>query len=380
MLSRFGGDEFTVLLDDSPHNENHELVAGKLLNALIKPFNLEGKNVYIRASIGIYQAKTDTDTTESLIQKADIAMYQAKSQGKGCYRYYDYSLNTQTQHKVMLTSALHQAIEQNQLHLNYQVQVNAASGNPVSMEALLRWTHPDWGEVPPSEFIPLAETCGLIIPIGEWVLQAVCSQVALWQTQGLQAIPVAINVSVDQFYDEHLAERIKSMIKESRLAPELIEIEITESAAMNNPEKTVAQLEALKAIGITIAIDDFGTGYSSLSYLKKLPVSKLKVDREFVKDIVTDADNRAITNAVISLAHTMNLKVVAEGVETEQVRSLLIDMGCDLVQGFLFSRPVPAEQIPSALRSLKARSKRANKNNTGPEPRWCSKHCEKVAL
>ncbi|MEH6628224.1 MAG: EAL domain-containing protein [Motiliproteus sp.] len=379
MLARFGGDEFMVLIEQSDR-DNHAVVAEKILSVLHNPFKLEGSDVYIRASVGIYRIEDCTENIENLIQKADIAMYQAKNQGKGCYRYFDSYQCTHSKRKTELTSALHRAIELKQLHLNYQVQVNSFNAKPQGMEALLRWYHPEYGTIPPNEFIPLAEASGLIVPIGEWVIEAACRQQGLWQAQGAQLLPVAINVSAGQFYNGGLVQHIAKIIAEVRINPNLIEIEITESTSMDNPEQTISQLKKLQDIGISIAIDDFGTGYSSLGYLKKLPVSKLKVDRSFVKDIVQDHDDRAITNAVIKLAHTMNLQVVAEGVEDEEVRSLLVEQGCDLIQGYLFSKPVPADQIPTVLSTLNAQSKGAKSSKTSLQPRWCDIPCGKAAI
>ncbi len=358
MLAHLGGDEFTVLIDDDDEDlvGGHAMVADKLLNSLAKSFNLEGKEVYIRASLGIYKSDPEQDTAESLIQKVDIAMYRAKDEGKGCSRYYDSDLNTLMLRKAVLTAALHQAIEQDQFHLCYQVQVDARTATPVGMEALLRWSHPELGSVSPFEFIPVAEACGLILPIGEWVLSRACHQLAEWKRQGMVPLPVAVNVSAEQFYDECLVDRIIAILHQSGIPPTLLEIEVTETAAMSNPEKVVKQLEALNQVGIQIAIDDFGTGYSSLCYLKKLPVSTLKIDREFVKDILIDADNYAITKAVIDLSHTMNLRVVAEGVETEEIRELLIEMHCDVIQGFLYSRPVPATEVVAVIQQLSSHS------------------------
>lgn len=376
MLSRFGGDEFMVLIEDSGR-DNHTLVADKILSVLHRPFKLGGNDVYVRASLGIYRIEDGSEDIETLIQKADIAMYQAKKQGKDCYRLYDRAQCSSARRKAALISALHQALGLNQMHLNYQVQVHSLSGKPVGMEALLRWTHPEFGNVQPDEFIPLAESCGLILPIGEWVIQAACRQRALWHAQGVPPLPVAVNVSADQFYDDSLVARIIKLLADTHLNPSLLEIEITESATMSNPEKTIAQLHTLRDAGVSIAIDDFGTGYSSLGYLKKLPVAKLKVDRSFVKDIATDSDDRSITNAVIKLAHTMNLKVVAEGVENEQVRRLLVEQGCDYIQGYLFSRPVPADQIPAMLRSLQGQTRATLSSTTKREPQWCPKPCNK---
>ncbi|MEH6811226.1 MAG: bifunctional diguanylate cyclase/phosphodiesterase [Motiliproteus sp.] len=357
MLARLGGDEFTVLLDGDDLADGQEIVAEKLLNSLLSSFHLEGKEVYIRASLGIYKADPEQDSAESLIQKADIAMYRAKEEGKGCYRHYDSCLNNSMQRKGLLTSALHQAIELDQFHLCYQIQVDANTAAPVGMEALLRWDHPQLGSVSPFEFIPVAEACGLILPIGEWVLRRACEQIAEWQRQGIAPLPVAVNVSPEQFYDENLVDKIVAILHQSWIPPSLLEIEVTETAAMSNTEKTVKQLDALKQLGIKIAIDDFGTGYSSLSYLKKLPISKLKIDREFIKDILVDADNYAITKAVIDLSHTMDLRVVAEGVETEQIRKRLVEMNCDVIQGFLYSRPVPAAEVVDVIQQLNSDTK-----------------------
>lgn len=356
MLARLGGDEFAVLMVEDDLDSGHTAVADKLLKSLVKSFNLEGKEVYILASIGIYKGDPQQDTAESLIQKADIAMYRAKDEGKGRSQYYDSCLIKIIQRKGMLVSALHQAIELDQLHLCYQVQVDASTAAPVGMEALLRWTHPELGNVSPVEFIPVAEACGLILPIGEWVLNRACHQLAEWVCQGIVPLPVAVNVSAEQFYDERLVDRIIAILHESGIPPTLLEIEVTETAAMSNPEKVVKQLEALNQVGIQIAIDDFGTGYSSLSYLKKLPVSKLKIDCEFVKNILIDADDYAITKAVIDLSHTMNLRVVAEGVETEEIREQLIDMNCDVIQGYLYSRPVPAADVVAVIQKLNSHS------------------------
>ncbi len=376
MISRFGGDEFMVLIEDSGR-DNHTLVADKLLSVLQRPFKLEGNDVHVRASMGIYKIEDGAENIETLVQKADIAMYQAKNQGKSCYRLYDRVESSFARRKAALISALHQAIGLNQLYLNYQVQVQAFSGKPIGLEALLRWTHPEFGNVPPDEFIPLAESSGLILPIGEWVIHAACRQLALWQAQGVPLLPVAVNVSADQFYDDGLVAIIIKLLADTRLSPSLLEIEITESAAMSNPEKTIAQLHTLRDAGVSIAIDDFGTGYSSLGYLKKLPVSKLKVDRSFVKDIVTDSDDLAITSAVIKLAHTMNLKVVAEGVEDEQVQRLLVEQGCDFIQGYLFSKPVAADKIPTTLRRLRDQAREMVVPPARREPHWCLKPCGK---
>ena len=284
-----------------------------------------------------------------MLKNADAALYWTKEQGGNGIRYYAAAMNTRALEWLLMEKHLHYALKRQELALHYQPQVDLNSGQVIGVEALLRWRRPGLGMVPPAEFIPLAEKTGLILPIGAWVLRTACTQAKSWQDQGLPALRVAVNISPRQFMRVNLAEQVARTLQDTGLAAPCLELEITESLLMQDMERGIATLHALKAMGIQLAIDDFGTGYSSLAYLKRFPIDRLKIDRSFVQDLTTDPDNAAITEAVIALAHTMRLQVIAEGVETEAQLAFLRSRSCNEIQGYYFSPPLPAEEVASLL-------------------------------
>jgi EAL domain-containing protein (putative c-di-GMP-specific phosphodiesterase class I)/CheY-like chemotaxis protein len=305
------------------------------------------------ASLGISLYPRDGDNAESLLQNADAAMYSAKSLGGDSFHFYAPEMNERMLARFALEADLRRALERGELLLHYQPKVNLATGEPTGAEALLRWRHPERGLVPPGDFISLAEETGLIVQIGEWVIEAVCEQMREWLDAGLTVPPVALNLSARQFHQQNLVAVIRQALRLNQIEAKCLELEITESILMENVEKAVTTLQELKSIGLKIALDDFGTGYSSLSYLKRFPIDNLKIDRAFVRDVTTEPDDAAICLAVIGLAHNLKLKVVAEGVETEAQMNYLRTHGCDEIQGFYFSRPLPAADFAQLLTQRK---------------------------
>jgi EAL domain-containing protein (putative c-di-GMP-specific phosphodiesterase class I) len=287
---------------------------------------------------------------QTLMKNADIAMYRAKEQGKNNSQFYSAQINVHSIERLTLESSLRRALERNEFLLHYQPKVDIGSGRITGVEALLRWQQPVQGLIPPAQFIQLAEETGLIVPIGEWVLKTACTQNKAWQQQGLAPVRVAVNLSPRQFAQKNLLEDIARVLKQTGLDPAYLELEITESVVMNNPEQAVILLNRLKAFGIHFAIDDFGTGYSSLNYLKRFPLNTLKIDRTFIRDLPGDSDDAAITQAILAMAHSLRLGVVAEGVETAEQMRFLLDNHCDEIQGYYFSRPQPANDIAPLLR------------------------------
>ena len=344
-VARQGGDEFVVVLNDLARPEDATIVAQKLLDALSPPMTLNGREIVPGASLGFALYPQDGDNLQALLMSADKAMYAAKQAGRGQFRFFDPELNRAANDWLEVGAELHHALERGEFELHYQPKVDLRSGAITGVEALLRWRSPDMGLVPPNKFIPILEETGLILEVGEWVIARACRQARLWQEQGLPPLRIAVNLSPRQFQQRDLAQRIRTIIDQPDFLPEYLELEITESMVMQHVERAIATLEELRQIGIHIAIDDFGTGYSSLAVLKRFPVDCLKVDRSFVRDIPDDVDDMAITRAVILLAHSLDLSVVAEGVETEAQREFLVDCGCDEMQGFLFSRPLPAKEL-----------------------------------
>ena len=344
-VARQGGDEFVVVLTDLARAEDASIVAQKLLDALSPPMTLNGREIVPGASLGFAIFPQDGDTLQALLMAADKAMYSAKHAGRGQYRFFDPEMNRAAADWLEVGAELHHALERDEFELHYQPKVNLRTGAITGVEALIRWRSPDLGLVPPNKFIPILEETGLILEVGEWVIARACRQARLWQEQGLPPLRIAVNLSPRQFQQRDLAERIRTLIDQPDFKPEYLELEITESMVMQNVERAIATLEELRGTGVHIAIDDFGTGYSSLAVLKRFPVDCLKVDRSFVRDIPDDADDMAITRSVILLAHSMGRSVVAEGVETEAQRSFLVECGCDEMQGFLFSKPLPAAEL-----------------------------------
>ena len=360
-VGRLSGDEFSIVLSRLSVAEDAATVAQKIVDALNQPFQLEGAELFVTASIGITVFPADSTDQDTLIRNADVAMYRAKERGRNNYQFYTPELNRRTRAMLSMEGELRRALERDELVLHYQPKVSLGSGRITGVEALLRWRHPERGLVPPGDFIPLLEETGLIVQAGEWVLKAVCEQLKVWERAGIEAVPVAINLSARQFLAPDLAGSIRRVLEAHEVRAALVEVEITESAIMTNAEEAIRTLEYLQSLGVQTAVDDFGTGYSSLSYLKRFPLRALKVDRSFVRDITTDPDDAAITQAVISMAHSLDLKVIAEGVETEGQLSFLERYGCDEVQGYLYSRPVPGEDcgVLITAREIKPRPDRS---------------------
>lgn len=347
-VARLDGDEFSVLISDLDHYHDAAKVAHRLLDELRKPFKAGGQEVFLTASIGLALYPLDGDDADSLMRNAGAAMHFAKEQGRDNYQFYSRAMNATALEKLSMESQLRKALERNEFLLHFQPKINAATRRVVGVEALIRWQHPELGMVPPSQFIPLAEETGLIVPIGEWVLRSACEQSRAWQRAGLPSVHVAVNISSPHFR-QGLTDSVAKALQATALDPGLLEVELTESMLMQNVETTLATLHELKDMGVRLAIDDFGTGYSSLSYLKRFPLDALKIDRSFVKDLPRDPEDAAITKAIIAMAHSLRLQVVAEGVETQEQLAFLQQHGCDVLQGYLFSRPVGAERLCGLL-------------------------------
>jgi len=347
-VARLGSDEFVVVLPRLSDPRGAAAAAQKIRASLARPSELDGQEVFVSASIGISLFPNDAADGEELIRNADAAMYCARRQGGDSYRFYTADLNFQAQERLAIEQGLRVAEQRNQLHVLYQPKVDLGTGRIIGVEALLRWQHPGFGLVSPDRFIPVAEETGLIVPIGEWVLRTACQQIRTWRDLGIE-LRVAVNLSACQFRQRNLAETINRILSETGVPPQFLEIEITESDVMENAETAIATLDELKARGISISVDDFGTGYSSLSYLKRFPLDVLKIDRSFVRDIAVDSNDAAIVEAIIALARSLGIKVVAEGVETESQKEFLSRSGCDYAQGYLYSRPVPPDQITALL-------------------------------
>jgi len=355
-VGRLGGDEFLFIMDRLAKREDAELIARRAVKALQTPIRLDGVDLHTSASIGIAMFPADGRNAETLIANADAAMYCAKQRGRNNIQLYAAGMNSATQERVKLESELHQALSLKQFELHYQPKVDTKTGLIHGAEALVRWRHPQRGLVPPGEFIPLAESCGLIDSIGEWVVRESCRQARAWQLEGLQPLRVAVNLSAFQFRHGNLLQMIREALQAAQLEPRFLEVEITESALMSDPEDSVTILEQLSRMGVVVSVDDFGTGYSSMSYLRRFPIDKLKIDRGFIAELISRADDASIVRAIVSLAHSLRLKVVAEGVETREQLDLLKSLGCDQYQGFCFSPAVPAPQFATLLRESKQKS------------------------
>jgi diguanylate cyclase (GGDEF)-like protein/PAS domain S-box-containing protein len=355
-LARLGGDEFIVLLNNVQEAVDAGSVARRLVAALAEPVTVMGNELYVSCSVGVATFPNDGTDIETLLMNADTAMYRAKEAGRGGFQFYDRSMNASARARLQMETLLRRAVERNEFVLHYQPRVDLASGHIVGAEALIRWQHPERGLLPPKEFIPLAEEAHLVIPIAEWVIGAVCKQVAAWQSAGLKPIPVAVNLAAPHLRESALPELVERVLREHSLPSSLLEIEVTESILMHDPELSLANAKRLDDLGVKLSIDDFGTGYSSLSYLKRLPIASLKIDQSFVRDIATDPDDAAIITAIIAMAHSLGLRVVAEGVETEAQRAFLKAHGCDEFQGFLFGHPVGAAEFARAMTRLKPES------------------------
>ena len=352
MLFRMGGDEFTVLLENVKGPEEAAAVAARMSQAVAEPIELRHHELAATVSIGIALYPKDDQTGERLVKSADTAMYRAKDLGRNRYTFFTQEMNDRVESQLVLEAGLQRAVRNDEFVLHYQPRVAAATRRVVGVEALLRWKHPERGLVPPGEFIPLLEESGLIVPVGARVIESACRQNKAWQDAGLPPMRVSVNISSRQFRTGSLEETVREALRASGLAPEWLEIELTESLLVENSEHAVAVMERLKAIGVAISIDDFGTGYSSLGYLKRFPIDSLKIDRSFVKDMRTSATDAAIVDAISALAHSLGLGLVAEGVEEAGQAEFLRARYCTELQGYLFGRPVPPEEMADAVRRL----------------------------
>ncbi len=349
-LARLGGDEFTILLTALPQPEDAGRVARRILESLAHPFSIDGHEIFISASIGISIFPSDGSTVEALLKNADTAMYHAKEQGRNNCQYYSSGLNAAAAERLDLENELRRALEREEFVVFYQPKLNIHSRRILGAEALVRWKHPKRGLVPPGVFLNAAIDTGLIRSMDEWVLREACRQVRVWEKSGLPAITISANVSNSLFHGRTLPATVADALRDSGLNPAQLELELTESIAMRDVEASVTMLEGLRTMGVRLSIDDFGTGYSSLSYLQRFPLSRLKIDQSFVRDLLTNENNVKITRAIIAMAHSLNLSVLAEGVETEGQLARLREEGCDEVQGYLFSRPVCAEEFEKLLK------------------------------
>lgn len=352
-LGRFGGDEFVLLLSNLEQIEDAENVARRILQVFVTPFFLDGNEVFITPSLGISFYPEDAEDIETLTKQADTAMYHAKELGRNNYQFFTKALNAKIQERLALENSLRKALEREEFVLYYQPQVDLQTGEVNGVEALIRWNSPERGLISPGVFIPIAEETGLIVPMGEWILRTACIQSLKWQEQGYPALRMSVNISARQFSEPQFIEKVAEVIQETGMDPQRLEIEITESIAMEYAGDSMEQLHRLKQLGVRIAIDDFGTGYSSMNYLRKLPIDTLKVDQSFVQDIGIDENGEAIVVTIIHLAQSLNLKVIAEGVETEKQQVFLRTNSCDEMQGYLFCKPMPPVEIEKYLHMKK---------------------------
>lgn len=348
-VTRLGGDEFLILFTSLNRIHDAAILSQKIISMFSKPFVLDGHELHVTTSIGISIFPADGDDVTTLLKNADASMYYAKEQGGNNYQFYSATMNAKGLEHLTLENGLHKALKHKELFLHYQPQFDLITGQIVGVEALMRWKHPELGLICPADFIPLAEETGFIVPIGEWLMYTACAQLKNWQKAGFSLGRIAVNLSMRQFKLTSLTETINRILKGTGLDPDSLELELTESIVMQNPEITIATLRELRSLGIYLSIDDFGTGYSSLNYLKYLPISKLKIAQNFTKGIGKDPNDEAISRAIITLAHSLNLKVIAEGVETLEQLEFFRANYCDEVQGYLFSKPLPVEGFSQLL-------------------------------
>jgi diguanylate cyclase (GGDEF)-like protein/PAS domain S-box-containing protein len=348
-VSRQGGDEFVVLLSEVEHAEDAAISAVRLLQGVAGSYSIDMHDLHVSASIGVSIYPDDGLDAETLIKNADTAMYQAKENGRQSYQFFKPSMNVRAVERQSIEESLRRAMERQEFTLHYQPKIDLRTGEITGAEALLRWTHPVRGPVSPAQFIPVAEDCGLILPIGKWVLREACKQARVWQNAGLALGTIAVNISAMEFRDDKFLEEVFAIINDTGLDPKFLELELTESVLMKRAEATESILKTLRARGVKVAVDDFGTGYSSLSYLRRLPIDALKIDQSFVRQITTDPDETTIVTAVIGMGRSLKLRVVAEGVETQQQLAFLQEHECDEAQGYYFSRPIIPQQFVKLL-------------------------------
>jgi diguanylate cyclase (GGDEF)-like protein len=353
-VGRFGGDEFVLMLREAAAVDGEDTGAAAVLErvreAVLQPISVGGQQVQVSCSIGVAVHPTDGADAETLLMHADAAMYRAKELGKNNCQFYAREMNAEIEQKLVLLEGMRQALEHRQFRLVYQPKVDLRTGRIFGAEALVRWVHPEHGVIGPDRFIPLAEESGMIVALGEWVLREACQQNRAWQDAGLAPLCISVNVSPRQFEEGRLVERVALALADSDMAPRWLELEVTEGVIMRDLTRALGKMEQLRTMGVSLSIDDFGTGYSSLSALKSFPISTLKIDKSFVRDLAHSAGDQAIASSIIGLAHRLKLRVIAEGVETEQQRGFLRANGCDEMQGYLFSEPLPPEQLAALLK------------------------------
>ena len=371
-VARLGGDEFVLIVSPGGGGDTARgggdtarQVATQIIDVMQAPMRIAGVEIHTSPSIGVAFYPNDAATIELLLAHADAAMYCAKQRGRNNVQFFTSGMNTATQEKVKLESDLHFALEQKQLELHYQPKVNTATGIMHGAEALLRWRHPTRGNVPPSEFIPLAEECGLIGSIGAWVVREACRQARAWQVAGLPPLRVAVNLSASQFRQNNIVNTIRDALDQAGLEGRFLEVELTESAVMNDPEESIAILEKLSKMGVLVSVDDFGTGYSSMSYLRRFPIDKLKIDRGFISEVMSRPEDASIVRAIISLAHSLKLKVVAEGVESIDQLEFLRTLGCDQYQGYYYSPALPAAKFEELVRARRQAESELTESDAG---------------
>jgi len=352
-VARLGGDEFIVLLTGLSKDVNVINVANRILGCFDSPVNIKGHELFITTSIGISMFPFDGDSAEELLKKADMSMYWAKEEGRNNCKMYNSTLDSRKKDWLRLEYKLHKALELDEFILYYQPQVNTVTGEITGFECLIRWQDPETELIPPGRFIPIAEESGLIIPITAWVLKNACAQANAWRLKGYADVRFSVNISMRQFKEKDFVATLTNILNETGLPPGCLEIELTESVIMTDVEHTLKILQDLKKLGIRLSIDDFGTGFSSLSYLKSMPIDVIKIDRSFIRDIPSDEDDIAITTAIINMAHSLEIEVIAEGVETFEQFELLRKLGCDNVQGYLFMKPASAQEAEAFVERWK---------------------------
>jgi diguanylate cyclase (GGDEF)-like protein len=350
-VSRLGGDEFVLLLTAVKEAADAAVCAQRIINEISDGFVLLGQLLHVTCSIGIGIFPDHGEDAEELIKNSDAAMYCAKECGRNNFQFFTDKMNAQVRERLAIESALRQAVERKQLFLVYQPQVNTVTGDIIGAEVLLRWQHPERGLIPPDLFIPIAENSGLIVPIGEWVLKHACAQVRQWQNEGLATVPVAVNVSAVQFRQKGFIEFVRAVLQQTGLSPQFLELELTETQIVSNPDHMLIALQELRDVGVKLSIDDFGTGYSNLIHLRRFPLSKLKIDRSFVRDVATNPDDAAITGTIIKMAKSLGLRVIAEGVENQEQISFLRDHDCEEIQGYYYSEPLGPVEFADCLRT-----------------------------
>jgi len=350
-VARLGGDEFVLVLSDHKSELSVSGELQRIVESFSQPFVVDGRDVFITASVGVALYPQDAKDPETLMKSAELAMYRVKESGRNAYQLYTAEMQTRVTERLALEGMLRRALERGEFSLHYQPQVDLRTNCIFGCEALLRWNQPDLGMIGPGKFIPLAEETGLIVPIGEWIVRTACRQSKTWQNAGLPAVTMAVNISARQFRENTLLQAVAKILDETGLDASQLELEVTESVIMHDTQHVIATLQAFADMGVSLSVDDFGTGYSSLSYLKRFPVDRLKIDQSFVRDVTTDADDAAIAQAVITLGHTMNLRVIAEGVETPEQLAFLRRHQCDEMQGYLFGKPMPADEFAKLLES-----------------------------